>query len=332
MDEISSVATARVPMNEIVDRSAQNNSLPTYFLLLRPLVTGSNEHIEIRARLISALAGAASIPVFIALVFLWRGGGLTALIAGLLLALNPLHLWYSQEARGYALMLLFGAALMLYRYRVRQLLELERIRTRIATDLHDDIGASLSRMAILSEVVKRQDEVKSGTSRRMLTEIADSARGLVDAMSDIVWSIDPQRDDLRSVSTRIRQFASDVLEARGIKWELKLPHELETVKLKAEQRRQLLLIFKEALNNVVRHADCVNVTLSLALEGRALAGEVRDDGRGFQLEGTDQFSGNGRGGNGLKNMRARVAQLGGEISIASLPGQGTCLTFKVPLK
>ena len=220
----------------------------------------------------------------------------------------------------------------LYRYRVRQLIELERVRTRIATDLHDDIGASLSRMAILSEVVKRQDEVKSGTSRRMLTEIADSARGLVDAMSDIVWSIDPQRDDLRSVSARIRQFASDVLEARGIKWELKLPPELETVKLNAEQRRQLLLIFKEALNNVVRHAECVNVTLSLALEGRALAAEVRDDGRGFQLEGTDQFSGNGRGGNGLKNMRARVAQLGGEISIASLPGQGTCLTFKVPLK
>ncbi len=231
-----------------------------------------------------------------------------------------------------ALMLLFGAALMLYRYRVRQLLELERIRTRIATDLHDDIGASLSRMAILSEVVKRQDEVKSGTSRRMLTEIADSARGLVDAMSDIVWSIDPERDDLRSVSARIRQFASDVLEARGIKWELKLPPELETVKLNAEQRRQLLLIFKEALNNVVRHAECVNVTLSLALEGRALAAEVRDDGRGFQLEGTDQFSGNGRGGNGLKNMRARVAQLGGKINIASSPGQGTCLTFKVPLK
>jgi len=220
----------------------------------------------------------------------------------------------------------------LYRYRVRQLIELERVRTRIATDLHDDIGASLSRMAILSEVVKRQDEVKSGTSRRMLTEIADSARGLVDAMSDIVWSIDPQRDDLRSVSTRIRQFASDVLEARGIKWELYLPRELEAVKLKAEQRRQILLIFKEAINNVVRHADCVNVTLSLALEGHALAGEVRDDGRGFQLEGLDQFSGNGRGGNGLKNMRARVAQLGGKINIASSPGQGTCLTFKVPLK
>ena len=127
------------------------------------------------------------------------------------------------------MLVVIGSTYSVYRYRVRQLIELERVRTRIATDLHDDIGASLSRMAILSEVVKRQDEVKSGTSRRMLTEIADSARGLVDAMSDIVWSIDPQRDDLRSVSARIRQFASDVLEARGIKWELKLPPELETV-------------------------------------------------------------------------------------------------------
>ena len=231
-----------------------------------------------------------------------------------------------------SVLVVIGSTYSVYRYRVRRLIELERVRTRIATDLHDDIGASLSRMAILSEVVKRQDEVKSGTSRRMLTEIADSARGLVDAMSDIVWSIDPQRDDLRSVSARIRQFASDVLEARGIKWDLQLPRELAQVKLNAEQRRQILLIFKEALNNVVRHADCVNVTLSLALEGHALAGEVRDDGRGFQLEGTDQFSGNGRGGNGLKNMRARVAQLGGKINIASSPGQGTCLTFKVPLK
>jgi signal transduction histidine kinase len=188
-------------------------------------------------------------------------------------------------------------------------------------------------MAILSEVVKRQDEIKSGASVRMLTEIADSARALVDAMSDIVWSIDPHRDDLRSVTARIRQCASDVLEARGIKWDLQLPRELAQVKLNAEQRRQILLIFKEALNNIVRHADCANVTLRLALEGRALMAEVLDDGRGFQSEQPEpQGSGNGRGGNGLRNMRARVAQLGGEFHITSAPGVGTRLMLKVPLK
>jgi ligand-binding sensor domain-containing protein/two-component sensor histidine kinase len=225
-----------------------------------------------------------------------------------------------------------GAAFVLYCYRVRQLLALEHVRTRIATDLHDDIGASLSRMAVLSEVVKRQDEIKSDASVRMLTEIADSARALVDAMGDIVWSIDPRRDDLQSVTTRIRQFASDVLEARGIKWDLLLPRELAQVKLNAEQRRQILLIFKEALTNVVRHAECANVSLSLALDGRALVAEVQDDGRGFQSAQAAQANGNGRGGNGLNNMRARVAQLGGEFHVASSPGAGTRLTFKVPLK
>lgn len=231
-----------------------------------------------------------------------------------------------------ALCALGGAAFMLYRYRVRQLLALEQVRTRIATDLHDDIGANLSRMAILSEVVKRQDEIKSGTSVRMLTEIADSARSLVDAMSDIVWSIDPHRDDLRSVTARIRQFASDVLEARNIEWDLQAPREVAQVKLNAEQRRHILLLFKEALNNVVRHADCAHVTLRLALDGRALTAEVRDDGRGFQPSPQTPPDSAGRGGNGLQNMRARVAQLGGEFHLVSSPGAGTRLRFKVPLK
>ncbi|HUQ33652.1 MAG TPA: two-component regulator propeller domain-containing protein, partial [Pyrinomonadaceae bacterium] len=110
---------------------------------------------------------------------------------------------------------LTGIVYTTYRDRVRRLIELERVRTRIATDLHDDIGASLSRMAILSEVVKHQTGGNGNESSGLLTEIADSARGLVDSMSDIVWSIDPRRDDLQSVVRRIRQFASDVLEAQG---------------------------------------------------------------------------------------------------------------------
>jgi len=113
MDEISSVETARVPMNEIVARSAQNNALPTYFLLLRPIVGTTNEHIEVRARIISVVAGALAVPVFVGLVFRWYRHWPVALIAGILLAVNPLHLWYSQETRGYALMLLFGLCCLL---------------------------------------------------------------------------------------------------------------------------------------------------------------------------------------------------------------------------
>lgn len=246
-----------------------------------------------------------------------------------------------------------AAAYALYRYRVAQLLKVERVRTRIATDLHDDIGASLSRMAILSEVVKHQHAVRSAgdaangnggggggggddPSAGLLNEIADSARGLVDSMSDIVWSIDPRRDDLNNVAARVRQFASDVLEAKGIRWHLIVPPEVETLKLDPEQRRHLFLIFKEGVNNIARHAEGTrNVWLSITLEGGHISGEIRDDGAGFTPPPAGEphrGGGRTRGGNGLPNMRARAEQLGGRLDIDSAPGEGTRLSLRLPLK
>src|SRR5262249_45129162 len=159
--------------------------------------------------------------------------------------------------------LLAAALYALYRYRVSQLLQVERVRTRIASDLHDDIGASLSRMAILSEVVKRQAGTIGEQPTMLLNEIAESARGLVDSMGDIVWSINPRHDDLSSVVQRVRQFASDVLEAKGIAWEFRVTPAVERVRVGPEQRRHLFLIFKEGVNNVARHAEgCRSVALS----------------------------------------------------------------------
>src|SRR5947207_11325079 len=124
-DEISSLITARSPLGQIFDRSAELNSLPTYFLLLRPVVGVNNQNIEARARLISVLAGGLSIPIFIAVVFQWRRDWMVALWAGILLAINPLHVWYSQETRSYALMLLFGLVCLLA-------FELARARQKIS--------------------------------------------------------------------------------------------------------------------------------------------------------------------------------------------------------
>jgi len=108
-DEISSITTARMPLSQIMEQSgAVNNCLQTYFLLLRAVLGESNKHIEFRARWLSALAGALSVPLFIGVVYFWRRRWSTALLAGLLLAVNPLHLWYSQEVRAYGTMLFFG--------------------------------------------------------------------------------------------------------------------------------------------------------------------------------------------------------------------------------
>jgi signal transduction histidine kinase len=225
---------------------------------------------------------------------------------------------------------LFGLlAAELYRYRVARLVELERMRTRIATDLHDDIGAGLSRVAILSEVVKRQVGPTAEESTPLLTEIADSARTLVESMREIVWAIDPRRDELSNLISRVRQYASVVLDAQGIIWDFQTPPELEQIKLDPEQRRHLFLIMKEAINNIARHAGCRNVHLSLALTRRQLWGEIRDDGCGFAPARLEPGA---AGGNGLKNLRWRAAQLGGQVEIETAPGAGVCLKLRIPLK
>lgn len=220
-------------------------------------------------------------------------------------------------------------AYFVYRYRVSRLLELERVRTRIATDLHDDIGSSLSRMAILSEVLKQDKAVMPQASVDRLTDIADTSRSLVDTMSDIVWSIDPRRDDLRNVIRRVRQFASDVLEAQGIEWKLEAAQELDRIKLAPEQRRHLFLIFKEAITNIARHSGSTTVSLKIKITGDHLHAEICDDGSGFSSD--NSLGGNGSGGHGLANMRTRTEELGGNLEIDSTPGSGTKIVLLVPL-
>ncbi|RMG56375.1 MAG: hypothetical protein D6723_00495 [Acidobacteria bacterium] len=233
-----------------------------------------------------------------------------------------------------ALAVIFGGVMVyaIHHYRLAHLLELERVRTRIATDLHDDIGSSLSRIVILSEVVKQEIGTTHQGVVQRLTEVAETARELVDTMSDIVWSIDPQRDDLKNVIARIRRFASDVLGVQGIGWKFQTPPEPEKVKLTPEQRRHIFLIFKEAIHNIVRHADCTFVSLTIHVAGGRLVAEIHDDGRGFLVPATPELIRQDRPGHGLESMRARAAALGGQLHIDSAPGRGTHLILSIPLK
>lgn len=235
--------------------------------------------------------------------------------------------WFMASATMFAAALVYAA----HRYRVAQLLELERIRTRIATDLHDDIGASLSRVAILSEVVKRQFDADGRAAVPLLTEMAESARDLVASMRDIVWAIDARRDDVTDVVHRVRQFASSVLDAGNIEWQFNTPLEPRKFKLDPEQRRQILLFFKEAIHNVMRHAVCRSVYLGLNVEDQQLIAEVRDDGRGLDAS-LAELTADVNGGRGLRNMESRAAHLGGRFTVQSSPGEGTYLRLTVPLK
>jgi two-component sensor histidine kinase len=218
-----------------------------------------------------------------------------------------------------------GLAMLLYvghRYRLGRLLELERVRTRIATDLHDDIGASLSQISILSEIARRRAGDVDAL-QKPLAEIAGASRELLASMSDIVWSINPQRDRLRDLVQRMRRFATDVFTARNIEFQFHAPAAELEGKLDPDMRRQVFLIFKESVNNIVRHADCTLVEIQFAVEKAGLMLSVRDDGRGFDT--TQPFA-----GNGLASMRQRAASLNGSLEITVDGDQGTRITLRVP--
>ena len=215
-------------------------------------------------------------------------------------------------------------AYALYRYRVRRLLELERVRTRIASDLHDDIGAGLSRIAVLSEVASHEAGNFSAVTER-LSVIARASRELVDSMSDIVWVINPERDHLRDLTQRMRRFASDLFTSRGIEFNFRAPVSDHHLKVGADVRRHIFLIFKESVNNILRHSECTKADLDLRVEGGWIVLTVTDDGAGFDPARTSD-------GNGLANIRERARVLGGRLRIDSGKGDGTTITVGVPVR
>jgi signal transduction histidine kinase/streptogramin lyase len=215
------------------------------------------------------------------------------------------------------------AAFWLHQMRVQQVVAMERIRAQIATDLHDDVGAGLSQIAILSEVAKAEASPKTAA---LLGEAANLARSLRDSMSEIVWAIDPRHDRLSDLVQRMRQTAFNALEADGVRVEFRSPpmESLERVRLAPDRRRHVWLTFKEAVTNVARHAHAANVWIALELEPPGLRLTVRDDGCGF--DATRRSS-----GRGLQNIRARADALHAQLDLRSAAGGGSQLELVVPL-
>lgn len=224
-----------------------------------------------------------------------------------------------------------GVIYALYRFRLKRLVELERVRTRIATDLHDDIGASLSKIAILSEIAAHQIPAEQKQITEPLKTIAGTSREMVDSMSDIVWAINPAKDHLSDLIGRMRNLAGEMTELRDIRLKVStVGVENADLTLGADLRREVFLIFKECLNNLVKHSACDTAEIEFRLAGGVFIISVKDNGRGFDLN-----SANGaetRGGNGLPNMKKRAANLGGSFEIRSETGNGTTAVLSVPVK
>ena len=229
-------------------------------------------------------------------------------------------IWARWWFRTSAVLLISGLVYSLYRYRVSRLLEVMAMRTRIATDLHDDIGANLTRIAVLSEVVRRKGHADIDDH---LASIAGVARESVTAMSDIVWSISPGRDGLDDLTRRMREHAEEVFAPNDTELTFTAPTIGRDLRLSVDTRRDVYLVFKEAINNAARHSGCSRVSVSLQADGTELTLSVVDDGSGFDTTSAER-------GNGLGSMRSRAERLGATFDITSRPGMGTVVQLKLP--
>jgi ligand-binding sensor domain-containing protein/signal transduction histidine kinase len=207
--------------------------------------------------------------------------------------------------------------------RLEQQHAIERDRARIAKDIHDDIGAGLTQITLLSELARREPE----QAVAHLDRISGSARQLTRAMDEIVWAVDPQHDTFNGLMDYISAYAEDFLRVAGIRCRMDLPNELPAIGVEAELRYNLFLALKEVLNNIVKHAHATEVWLRLRIEPKSFTLVVEDDGCGLPTARTGETAA-GAGdriasGSGLLNLENRLAAIGGRCVVTSVPGKGT---------
>ncbi|RKZ14412.1 hypothetical protein DRQ50_08980, partial [bacterium] len=214
-----------------------------------------------------------------------------------------------------------GILTVLVLNRVRHLLALEKLRTRIAADLHDDIGAGLTEIAIMSEVIAQKlPPDQHGLVGAELGSITAASRNLVHGMSDIVWLVNPRRDSLHDLVARLGDVYGETARAANVTLRIRNVDSLKQVRLDMERRQHVFLIFKEAINNALKYSGGTTVSLDVETCGRRIGIRVSDDGRGFDPA-------NAGSGNGLANMRDRAARIGTELVIESAPGRGTVVSL-----
>jgi ligand-binding sensor domain-containing protein/two-component sensor histidine kinase len=204
--------------------------------------------------------------------------------------------------------------------RIRSLLSIEKLKTKLAADLHDNIGSGLTEISILSELTSREMKTSSGGSSQNLKAISETSRKLVDNMSDIVWVVNPKQDSLHDLIIRLKDSYNEILSSMGITMKTANIDKLENVKLPMEYRQNLFLIFKEGINNSIKHSKCKHIDLETNIRGDVLEMILKDDGTGMKRTPKEA-------GNGLRNMVSRAESLGGRLKWKSEPGKGTTIIF-----
>jgi signal transduction histidine kinase len=207
--------------------------------------------------------------------------------------------------------------------RLRLQTELERDRTRIARDMHDDLGTVATAITMTASLARRNLTSNPPKAAEHLQTVGRSARKLVGALDDLVWAVDPSNDTLYELGVHLTRLVEDLFTDSGIRHRIRIPGILPRMHLGSETRHHLALAVKEALHNVLQHSSAAEVVLSMELLPDGIRIEVRDDGTGFAQSGGK--------GNGLSNMTKRLVDIGGICQIESSPPNGTLVRMQLPL-
>lgn len=200
---------------------------------------------------------------------------------------------------------------------------LEQERSRIARDIHDDLGASLTHISLLSQSSPSQN------SNQVLDQIQNTTRHLMRSMDEVVWAINPEHDTFDDLANYLSSYAQEFLSVAGVRCRLELPLDLPEQNLSSQLRHNLFLAFKEALNNVVKYANASEVRISIIPHEKSLTLRVADNGDGIDPDASADPA-RPTAGNGLVNMTNRMNEIGGTCEVTSSPEQGTTVEFQLP--
>jgi signal transduction histidine kinase/ligand-binding sensor domain-containing protein len=223
------------------------------------------------------------------------------------------------------------AVYAIYRYRINELVKRQTIRNKIAQDLHDNVGSTLSSISVYSQVARiYHQQNKKEDLDTTLEKISGASSEMISELNDTVWAINPRNDNMQVILQRMDSLARPLLASQGIQFHFKHDKSIESINLAMEKRKNFYLVFKEAVNNVLKYSGAKNLSINIRQKGKHIQMEIKDDGKGFDLSKTsegykssDVFG----GGNGLKNMQARAKEMNGKLSVQSKPGAGTVVSL-----
>jgi ligand-binding sensor domain-containing protein/signal transduction histidine kinase len=217
-----------------------------------------------------------------------------------------------------------GIIYAIYRYRINELLKVQAIRNKIAQDLHDNVGSTLSSISVYSQVAKiYNQQARSGELQQTLEKIGSTSGEMISEMNDIVWAINPRHDNMNTILQRMESYARPLLASQGITFQLTADPGIKNINLEMNRRKNFYLIFKESVNNALKYAHCKSIQVNINLKHHQLELVVQDDGIGFDMQQVQIHASQSLSGNGLRNMEIRAAEMKGVWQMYSQPGKGT---------